>query len=71
MLQYNYVLVSLSWSVVHLFLHLLAKLVSEQLLHQRAIHQECSGSEKYWNLIDARLAYIRKVAGSDQTKIIR
>ncbi|KJA24006.1 hypothetical protein HYPSUDRAFT_136689, partial [Hypholoma sublateritium FD-334 SS-4] len=37
----------------------------------RAIHQECAGGDKYWNLIDSRLAYIRKVAGSDQTKVIR
>jgi len=34
----------------------------------RAIHQECFGSEKYWNRIDDRLALIRKIAGGSASK---
>lgn len=37
----------------------------------RAIHAECSGSEKYWNLIDARLEFIRSRAGGSLPKIAR
>ncbi|KDR65174.1 hypothetical protein GALMADRAFT_44440, partial [Galerina marginata CBS 339.88] len=37
----------------------------------RAIHVECSGGEKYWNLIDRRLAVVRQLAGSDVTRAIR
>jgi hypothetical protein len=32
------------------------------------IHQECFGSEKYWNRIDDRLALIRKIAGGSAFK---
>ncbi|KIJ94950.1 hypothetical protein K443DRAFT_109586, partial [Laccaria amethystina LaAM-08-1] len=35
------------------------------------IHQECNGGEKYWNLIDQRLALIHKLAGSDAVKATR
>jgi hypothetical protein len=34
----------------------------------RAVHQECKGSEKYWNLIDQRLALVRRLAGTDAGK---
>lgn len=37
----------------------------------RAIHQECNGGEKYWNLIDQRLTLVRKLAGSDTVKAAR
>jgi hypothetical protein len=37
----------------------------------RAIHAECSGNEKYWNLIDARLEFIRTKAGSSASKTAR
>ncbi|KJA16691.1 hypothetical protein HYPSUDRAFT_144977, partial [Hypholoma sublateritium FD-334 SS-4] len=36
----------------------------------RNIYQECEGGEKYWNLIDQRLAFIRKKAGTNK-KIVR
>ncbi|PPQ93830.1 hypothetical protein CVT25_013539 [Psilocybe cyanescens] len=37
----------------------------------RAIHAECSGGEKYWNLIDTRLEFIRTKAGSSPAKTAR
>jgi hypothetical protein len=40
-------------------------------LYQRAVHQECKGSEKYWNLIDQRLAVVRRLAGSDAGKVVK
>ena len=39
-------------------------------LHQRNIYQECEGGEKYWNLIDQRLTFIRKKAGTNK-KVVR
>ncbi|KJA19533.1 hypothetical protein HYPSUDRAFT_143746, partial [Hypholoma sublateritium FD-334 SS-4] len=36
----------------------------------RNIYQECEGGEKYWNLIDQRLAFIRKSAGTTK-KVVR
>ena len=51
---------------------LCTKLISKvPKLCQRAIHEECSGHEKYWNMIDARLCMIRRVAGSDKAKVTR
>jgi len=38
---------------------------------QRAVHVECAGSEKYWNLIDARLEFIRSTAESSAKKIAK
>lgn len=40
-------------------------------LFQRAIYAECNGSEKYWNLIDARLEFIRSVANKSASKQAR
>jgi hypothetical protein len=40
-------------------------------LFQRAVHVECKGSEKYWNLIDTRLEFIRTRAGSDTSKTLK
>ncbi|KJA14957.1 hypothetical protein HYPSUDRAFT_149710, partial [Hypholoma sublateritium FD-334 SS-4] len=37
----------------------------------RAIHEECNGGEKYWNLIDARLEFIRSRAGSSASKMAK
>ncbi|KIJ89892.1 hypothetical protein K443DRAFT_15720 [Laccaria amethystina LaAM-08-1] len=39
-----------------------------QLCSRWAVHQECKGSEKYWNLIDQRLALVRRLAGIDADK---
>ncbi|KAF9470071.1 hypothetical protein BDN70DRAFT_89778, partial [Pholiota conissans] len=36
----------------------------------RAIYTECGGGEKYWNLIDQRLAFIRKTAGCNR-RVVR
>ena len=35
------------------------------------IHQECNGGEKYWNLIDQRLALVRKLAESIPARAVR
>jgi len=40
-------------------------------LCQRAIHQECNGGEKYWNLIDQRLTLVRKLAASNSVRATR
>ncbi|KJA24848.1 hypothetical protein HYPSUDRAFT_135656, partial [Hypholoma sublateritium FD-334 SS-4] len=37
----------------------------------RAIYVEYSGNEKYWNHIDARLAYIRRISNLDKVKATR
>jgi len=34
----------------------------------RTVHAECNGGEKYWNLIDARLEFIRTRAGSSASR---
>lgn len=40
-------------------------------LYQRTVHQECKGNEKYWNFIDQRLAVVRRLAGSDASKVVK
>jgi hypothetical protein len=38
---------------------------------QRAVHVECQGSEKYWNLVDARLEFIRSASELSTKKIAK
>ena len=38
---------------------------------QRSVYSECNGSEKYWNLIDSRVEFIRSKANSSTVKIAR
>ena len=38
---------------------------------QRSVYVECRGSEKYWDLIDARLEFIRSQADGSAVKIAR
>ncbi|KAF8954208.1 hypothetical protein BDZ97DRAFT_1677382, partial [Flammula alnicola] len=35
------------------------------------VHRECGGSERYWNLIDDRLEFIRKTADSSVSKVTK
>ncbi|KAF8957492.1 hypothetical protein BDZ97DRAFT_1762884 [Flammula alnicola] len=37
----------------------------------RKVHRECGGSERYWNLIDDRLEFIRKTADSSVSKVTK
>ena len=43
----------------------------DEYLFQRSIYAECNGCEKYWNLIDDRLEFIRSKAGNSTVKITR
>ena len=38
---------------------------------QRSVYVECRGSEKYWDLIDARLEFIRSKSEGSAVKIAR
>lgn len=38
---------------------------------QRAVHVECSGGEKYWNIMDARLDFIHLQAGVSTRKLAK
>ncbi|KJA15036.1 hypothetical protein HYPSUDRAFT_149645, partial [Hypholoma sublateritium FD-334 SS-4] len=42
-----------------------------QLCSRRSVYVECRGSEKYWNLIDARLEFIRSKADGSAVKVAR
>ncbi|KAF8950771.1 hypothetical protein BDZ97DRAFT_1686722, partial [Flammula alnicola] len=37
----------------------------------RKVHRECGGSDRYWNLIDDRLEFIRKTADSSASKVTK